>query len=253
MLSRWVYSLLALLLLVILALWYRANVQPRVADAGESLAISYFSSTQPMSLKEVAAIAPERWQALPEQRASFGYTNKQYWFRFNLSSASSDRVLHIGYPLLDQLNLYWQQADSLTTFSLGDKQPYYERPILTSEFSIPIPAGTDQIIKAIAEGLLLREESMTGGSQQYFPGFDKFFQEKTREVFQERESTLQSLADFRSSLNNSKCRDSGANGTFQIFLQISMSSLFDVQIHRHLEILFNAQAVGTLLKFGRSF
>lgn len=179
MLSRWIYGLLALLLLVILALWYRANVQPRVADAGESLAISYFSSTQPISLKEVAAIAPERWQALPEQRASFGYTNKQYWFRFTLNSAFYDRVLHIGYPLLDQLNLYWQQADSLTTFSLGDKQPYYERPILTSEFSIPIPAGESgtMIISAQTESSMRLPISIR--SEQEF--FDAQMQKRLAE------------------------------------------------------------------------
>ena len=51
--------------------------------------------------------------------------------------------------------------------------------------SVPIPAGTDQVIEAIFEGLLLREESMTGGSQPYLPGFDELFLEQTKDVYQQ--------------------------------------------------------------------
>ena len=144
--SRWIYSLSALILLALLTTWYSANAEGTAATAEESLDISYLSSDVTLSLSDVYDDEAKEWQPLNSQRASFGYTDDEYWFRFAIERDTDDRVLHIGYPLIDYLNLYWVQPQTIQTFELGDRQPYYQRPILTSEFSVPIPAGQSGIM-----------------------------------------------------------------------------------------------------------
>lgn len=138
---RWLYGLFGIGLVLMLTLWFGVNAQAEAPQAGDELDIEYLSSEQQLTLADVYDNDSVSWEPLQSQRVSFGYTKDEYWFRLSIDSASYDRVLHIGYPLIDYLNLYWVKANDITTYKLGDRQPYYQRPILTSEFSVPIPAG----------------------------------------------------------------------------------------------------------------
>ncbi|MBL4741624.1 MAG: hypothetical protein COB75_01630 [Idiomarina sp.] len=138
---RWLYGLFGVGLVLLLTLWFGVNAQAEAPQAGDELDIWYLSSEQQLTLADVYDNDSVTWEPLQSQRASFGYTKDEYWFRLSIENASYDRVLHLGYPLIDYLNLYWVKANDITTYKLGDRQPYYQRPILTSEFSVPIPAG----------------------------------------------------------------------------------------------------------------
>ncbi len=52
--------------------------------------------------------------------------------------------------------------------------------------SVPVPEGTNSVMEAIFEGLLLREES--GGIADRLPGFDDYFRPKREELFLEWEA-----------------------------------------------------------------
>lgn len=138
---RWLYGIFGVGLVLMLTLWFGVNAQAETPQAGNELDIWYLSSEQQQTLADVYDNDSVTWKPLQSQRASFGYTKDEYWFRLSVENATYDRVLHIGYPLIDYLNLYWVKANDITTYKLGDRQPYYQRPILTSEFSVPIPAG----------------------------------------------------------------------------------------------------------------
>ncbi|MCA1767669.1 MAG: sensor domain-containing diguanylate cyclase [Idiomarina sp.] len=71
-------------------------------------------------------------------RASFGYNSDEYWFRFKLESKPYDRILHIAYPLLDELTIYLIQPEGIRTYHMGDTVPFGDRPIPTSEFAVPL-------------------------------------------------------------------------------------------------------------------
>ena len=47
--------------------------------------------------------------------------------------------------------------------------------------SVPVPVDTNQVVEAIFEGLLLREES--GDVHPYLPGFDEFFKPKKEDLY----------------------------------------------------------------------
>lgn len=47
--------------------------------------------------------------------------------------------------------------------------------------SVPVPVDTNQVIEAIFEGLLLREES--GSAEQYLPGFEEYFKPHKEDLY----------------------------------------------------------------------
>lgn len=143
---RWLYGLFGLGLLLVMTLWFGINAEAEVPHNDDKLDISFLSSEQPLTLADVAEADSVDWKSLQGQRASFGYTDDEYWLKVPIAAATYDRVLHIGYPLIDYLDLYWMKNDGIKTYQLGDQQPYYERPILTSEFSIPVPAGQSGVM-----------------------------------------------------------------------------------------------------------
>lgn len=53
--------------------------------------------------------------------------------------------------------------------------------------SVPVPANTDQVIEAIFEGLLLREEATGPSVQLLLPGFEEFIKPKKEGLFKEWE------------------------------------------------------------------
>ncbi|MGM0480315.1 MAG: sensor domain-containing diguanylate cyclase [Pseudomonadota bacterium] len=139
--SRRVLSSLVLISVLLLAIWISAKATTSLSTTNEILQLDYLSAEQPLQLADVRAEPAQSWSSLPTQRASFGYTDKEYWFRTAVESASYDRILYIGYPLLDQLSVYWLQDNNLTTYQLGDHQSFYQRPILSSAFAVPLPAN----------------------------------------------------------------------------------------------------------------
>lgn len=53
--------------------------------------------------------------------------------------------------------------------------------------SVPVPVDTNQVVEAIFEGLLLREESGTS-TEQYLPGFEEYFRPQKEDLFKKWES-----------------------------------------------------------------
>lgn len=73
---------------------------------------------------------------------SFGYTTSTYWLHTQLNNASKStlhRLLEIGYPVLDHVEVYTANGMSLRQhWPLGDKLPFAERPIQHHHFIIPL-------------------------------------------------------------------------------------------------------------------
>ncbi|MCJ8317162.1 MULTISPECIES: diguanylate cyclase [unclassified Idiomarina] len=135
------HFLLMMLLAIGMAVAFSSHAQ-LLTKAETSLDIEYTNSEQKLSLDEVTLLDGDLWSELKTDRASFGYTTDEYWFRFQLKDSNIDRVLHIAYPLLDELNIYIQTDAGIKTYKLGDTKPFHERPIPTSEFAVPLPKGT---------------------------------------------------------------------------------------------------------------
>ena len=83
-----------------------------------------------------------RWQHHKQQRMSFGYTDSVFWFRLALNNPggeTAERFLNLAYPVLDHVRVYHRSnGGEWQLLELGDKQSFYQRPIIHRYFVIPI-------------------------------------------------------------------------------------------------------------------
>lgn len=134
---KWLATALAVLFILV------PVVQSQILPTSQSeLAIEYTHSEEKLDLETVRSLPASHWSELKTDRASFGYTSDEYWFRFKLESKPYDRILHIAYPLLDKLTIYIIQSEGVKTYHMGDTVPFSDRPIPTSEFAVPLSENT---------------------------------------------------------------------------------------------------------------
>ena len=82
------------------------------------------------------------WQTQLEEEPNFGYNTNPYWFYLPLENNSREklqRLLSVGYPLLDQVDIYQVVNNELVQqWQLGDTRPFTERPIYNRNFIVPL-------------------------------------------------------------------------------------------------------------------
>jgi diguanylate cyclase len=106
----------------------------------------------PASLDSVVALDDSEWQSDGGESISFGYSEKIYWFRFRMGNgtdAPRPLYLEIAYPVLDHIEFYMLEGESLVeSHLLGDKQPFNERLIHHRNFLIPLtlPPGESRMV-----------------------------------------------------------------------------------------------------------
>jgi len=71
---------------------------------------------QRLSLSQVAALPVSAWQRQQDQVFARGYNKSNWWLQFELHNPDSSPrqlILEVGYPLLDQANLYQLEGDRI--------------------------------------------------------------------------------------------------------------------------------------------
>lgn len=99
-------------------------------------------------VSDVTGLNDSAWTRNGSDSISLGYGKQVYWFRVavkNTTDREANTFLEIGYPVLDHIDVYInpeeKNAESLT---LGDKQPFYDRPVLHRNFVVPITLAPGQ-------------------------------------------------------------------------------------------------------------
>ncbi|SFM13902.1 sensor domain-containing diguanylate cyclase [Marinobacter zhejiangensis] len=101
-----------------------------------------------LDFEQVRDLAESRWTRNGAGNLSFGYGEEAYWFRLTIkpqASRTSSVLLELAYPVLDKVDVYVQAHGELAqTLRLGDKLPFYDRPIEHRNFLVPLTleAGT---------------------------------------------------------------------------------------------------------------
>ena len=95
----------------------------------------------------------DAWTSLAQDTASFGYTSDVYWFRTALPATAPDAqsaFLHIGYPLLDEVDFFELDASSSSpnrTISVGDRKSFDARHLSHRHFLFDVePSNTTREI-----------------------------------------------------------------------------------------------------------
>ncbi|RUO59280.1 sensor domain-containing diguanylate cyclase [Pseudidiomarina marina] len=103
--------------------------------------IYYQQESENTSLQQLIDSPLQNWQTIPENEAvSFGYTPEAYWFRVQVDENEADRMLYLGYPLLDSIDVYFvKSGEVLKQLHMGDQLPFNERPVHNKNFVVPVP------------------------------------------------------------------------------------------------------------------
>lgn len=99
-------------------------------------------------ISQIARLSDKAWTRNGSDNVNLGYGEQVYWFRVALENATSKEAntfLEIGYPVLDHIEVYvGPESRGENALVLGDKQPFYDRPILHRNFVLPITLAASE-------------------------------------------------------------------------------------------------------------
>ncbi|WP_316933405.1 diguanylate cyclase [Marinobacter sp. AL4B] len=97
-----------------------------------------------LSLDEVRTVSSNQWQSVSaDETFNQGFSDSDYWLKVSLPVVKRNRLLDIGYPLLDEVSVYWTVAGQvIETHHTGDTLPFDSRPIVHRNFVFLVPTST---------------------------------------------------------------------------------------------------------------
>ena len=105
--------------------------------------VSYIEDeTGELELRNILHISAERWQPHEGSLVNFGYSASTFWFKLTLDNDGAlfqERLLEIGYCVLDNLNVYVVRMNGdIEEITLGDKHHFNVRAVKNRNFIVPI-------------------------------------------------------------------------------------------------------------------
>src|SRR5690554_8221720 len=77
-------------------------------QALDNLLLYYEDPSTQAELKDIQALDSSAWAVQKGSSLSFGYSRSSYWFKIKLDNSSDaiqERILQIGYPVLDSIEI----------------------------------------------------------------------------------------------------------------------------------------------------
>ena len=155
MLSR--YFVQTLMMLVVFCTFRAEAFEPmkldmNTADATLQNHVNYLEDSKgALSLEDVLQAKVEnKFKAAESEIINFGYTQSVYWFSLelqNTGSTSLERLLEIGFPVLDDIQVHLiSNVKADTVYHLGDNKPFVNRPIQHRNFVIPFELQDSEVL-----------------------------------------------------------------------------------------------------------
>lgn len=100
-----------------------------------------------LDVNAVRSLPQQRWQPHSGDTVlNLGFSDGSFWLRIDIPAQAQNRVLQIGYPLLDEVSVYWERAGALVeTHHTGDSLPFDSRPIEHRNFVFLVPSNTEPV------------------------------------------------------------------------------------------------------------
>ncbi|KMQ72888.1 sensor domain-containing diguanylate cyclase [Marinobacter subterrani] len=100
-----------------------------------------------LSLEAVRALPPGRWNAFAAGEVfNRGFSEGSFWLKIEVPPEPANRVLEIGYPLLDEVSVHWvRDGELIQSYRTGDTLPFSSRPIYHRNFVFLVPSNTEPV------------------------------------------------------------------------------------------------------------
>ena len=92
------------------------------------------------------------WKENTHNVLNFGYTDSIYWVRADFVNASLMDAAYwfeIAYPVIDDIRIHIIRENRMETLHMGDKHPFYQRPVETRNFVFPVNPGPSEAFSLI--------------------------------------------------------------------------------------------------------
>ncbi|HLT13072.1 MAG TPA: 7TM diverse intracellular signaling domain-containing protein [Marinobacter sp.] len=110
--------------------------------------VDYWMESGDVSIEHVRSLPETAWTHNGNDSVSLGYGSEAYWFRVELRNSlavEAINFLEIGYPVLDHITFYSASSGGLSEpLMLGDKQPFYDRPVHHRNFIVPMVLAPEE-------------------------------------------------------------------------------------------------------------
>jgi diguanylate cyclase (GGDEF)-like protein len=75
-----------------------------------------------------------------------GFSDGSFWLKVEIPPDPANRVMEIGYPLLDEVSVHWVlNGELIQTHHTGDTLPFSSRPIHHRNFVFLVPSNTEPV------------------------------------------------------------------------------------------------------------
>lgn len=100
-----------------------------------------------LTLDEVRSVPSSQWQSVSaDETLNQGFSDSDYWLKVSLPVVKRNRLLDIGYPLLDEVSVYWTVGGQvIETHHTGDTLPFNSRPIVHRNFVFLVPTSPEPL------------------------------------------------------------------------------------------------------------
>ncbi|MDK8462431.1 diguanylate cyclase [Marinobacter sp. SS13-12] len=117
-----------------------------VPALAQDATVAWVEAAEPETgIEDIRALPESQWQpAAGDETLSFGFSNSSFWLRVKVPAEPFNRVLEIGYPLLDDVRVYWfVGGNQVERHATGDRRVFSSRPIHHRNFVFLVPSNTE--------------------------------------------------------------------------------------------------------------
>ena len=104
--------------------------------------LSYLEdNSKELSIEQVLSKPFASVDSVQGRNLAFGYSESAYWIKFDVvnNTSMSDWLIEVGYPILDEVDMYLVKDGSLQAqYKTGDHLPFAERPFSHRNFLFPL-------------------------------------------------------------------------------------------------------------------
>ncbi|WP_168204124.1 EAL domain-containing protein [Aliikangiella coralliicola] len=98
--------------------------------------------------KQIAQLPSEQWTRVSEDQINFGMTPNTFWYYLSVKNITNEKqslYLHIDYALLDEIELFVIENNSVSpVFLTGDQLPFMSRPEKYTTYLFPMTIKSTQ-------------------------------------------------------------------------------------------------------------
>lgn len=138
--EKWLFILTSLLVVAVLIV-ITLSAQDDSQHSFTPQLYTAETASPPGTLKALQSHTEMNWQSVTNP-VSFGYTGTPHWVTFSLASANLNgqpSYIEVGYPLLDNIDVWIVQDDAQYLLSEGDSKPFNQRQLRYNNFLFALP------------------------------------------------------------------------------------------------------------------